>query len=309
MHDNSPPARRGLPKPPWLKIEHTKNQDWNDLHEQIRLRGLHTVCQEAACPNIKECWSARTATIMILGDVCTRGCRFCHVKTGNPGGFVDAREIRNASELVGLMRLRYVVITSVDRDDLEDHGAGHFARVIEAIHRDHPEVHVEALVPDFGAEPVRMDVLAAARPYVVAQNMETVRRLTYPVRDVRASYEKTLACLDYYKRRHGLRTKTSLMVGLGETWDEILETLRDLRAVGTDIVTFGQYLQPTARHLPVVRYYTPEEFRALKRAAYEVGFAFVASGPLVRSSYKAADYLDFVEGRHEPQESEVHPQR
>lgn len=285
----------GKPKPEWLKIAHTKNQDWNDLHAQLKKRGLHTVCEEAACPNIRECWSARTATIMILGEVCTRGCRFCHVKTGNPAGLLDLREIANASQLVGLMNLRYVVITSVDRDDLEDHGAGHFAQVIERIHQDHPEVYVEALVPDFGAVEWRMDVLAQAKPYVVAQNMETVRRLTYPVRDIRASYEKTLRCLEYYKSQHQFRTKTSLMVGLGETLEEIAETLTDLRSVGTDIVTFGQYLQPTSRHLPVQRYYTPEEFRELKKLAYEKGFSFVASGPLVRSSYKASDYLDFVE--------------
>ncbi len=299
----------GKPKPEWLKISQVKNEEWNDLRSQLKRRGLHTVCEEASCPNIRECWSARTATIMILGDVCTRGCRFCNVKTGNPAGFVEAREILHASELVGLMNLRYVVITSVDRDDLEDHGAGHFARVIERIHCDHPEVHVEALVPDFDAVDWRMDILAQARPYVVAQNMETVRRLTYPVRDIRAGYEKTLRCLEYYKSRHGLRTKTSLMVGLGETLDEIRETLSDLRAVGTDIVTFGQYLQPSSRHLSVERYYTPEEFRELKKIAYEAGFSFVASGPFVRSSYKASDYLDFVEHRHGQEKHPVHSQR
>lgn len=293
--------RQNSAKPTWLKIEQTKNQDWNLLHGELKKRGLHTVCEEARCPNIKECWSARTATIMILGDVCTRGCRFCHVKTGNPQGLVELREIKNSSELVGLMSLRYVVITSVDRDDLEDHGAQHFANVINRIHADHPEVHVEALVPDFGAVEWRMDILASSQPYVVAQNMETVKRLTYPVRDVRASYEKTLRCLEYYKSKHNLRTKSSLMVGLGETLEELQETMRDLRSVGTDIITFGQYLQPTAKHLPVVRYYTPEEFRLLKKLAYEVGFSFVASGPLVRSSYKASDYLEYVEKKQDVQ--------
>ncbi len=281
------------PKPEWLKITSVKNEEWSDIRVQLKKRRLHTVCEEASCPNIHECWSARTATIMILGDTCTRGCRFCNVKTGNPAGLINHSEITGTSELVALMKLRYIVLTSVDRDDLKDHGAGHFAMVIERIHLDHPDVYVEALVPDFGGDEARMDILAASKPYVVAQNMETVRRLTHPVRDIRAGYDITLSCLKYYKEKHSMRTKTSLMVGLGEILDEIVATLDDLRSVGCDIITFGQYLQPTSRHLPVQKYYTPEEFRELKKIAYEKGFSFVASGPLVRSSYKAADYLEF----------------
>ena len=282
-----------VPKPDWLKIHGRRNDEFRELRLALKDRGLSTVCAEAACPNLTECWSLKTATIMILGDTCTRGCRFCNVKTGNPRGALDLKEIVHSVEMVGLMGLNYVVITSVDRDDLPDHGAGHFAAVVKAIQASYPKTKVETLVPDFGADPDRMLVLAASRPYVVAQNMETVRRLTHPVRDVRASYPTTLDCLEFYKSQ-GLTTKTSLMVGLGETVEEIAETLDDLRTVGTDIVTFGQYLQPTKHHLPVERYYSPAEFLDLKRLAYQKGFRFVASGPLVRSSYRASDFDEVV---------------
>jgi len=278
-----------VPKPDWLKIHGRRTDEFRELRLALKERGLATVCAEAACPNLTECWSLKTATIMILGDTCTRGCRFCQVKTGNPRGLLDVKEIVHTVEMVGLMGLNYVVITSVDRDDLPDHGAGHFASVVRAVHQAHPNTKVEVLVPDFSADPGRMRVLAASRPYVVAQNLETVRRLTHPVRDVRAGYATTLDCLDFYKKQ-GLTTKTSLMVGLGETLDEVSESLDDLRAVGTDVVTFGQYLQPTKHHLPVERYYSPAEFRELKKLAYGKGFRFVASGPLVRSSYRAADF-------------------
>ena len=278
-----------LRKPEWLKVQGRRNDEFRDLRLALKERGLATVCSEANCPNLTECWSQKTATIMILGDTCTRGCRFCHVKTGNPRGALDLKEIVHTVEMVGLMGLNYVVLTSVDRDDLADHGAGHFAAVIRALAANHPGTKVEALVPDFGADPERMGILAATRPYVVAQNLETVRRLTHPVRDVRAGYERTLGCLDFYKSQD-LTTKTSLMVGLGETFQELSETLDDLRAVGCDVVTFGQYLQHTVHHLPVERYYTPQEFLELKHLAYRKGFRFVASGPLVRSSYRAADF-------------------
>jgi lipoic acid synthetase len=278
-----------LRKPDWLTVQGRRNDEFRDLRLALKERGLATVCSEASCPNLTECWSQKTATIMILGDTCTRGCRFCHVKTGNPRGALDLKEIVHTVEMVGLMGLNYVVLTSVDRDDLEDHGAGHFAAVIRALAASHPGTKVEALVPDFGADPDRMRILAATRPYVVAQNLETVRRLTHPVRDVRAGYARTLDCLAFYKAQ-GLTTKTSLMVGLGETREELAETLDDLRAVGCDVVTFGQYLQPTVHHLPVERYYSPQEFLELKHLAYKKGFRFVASGPLVRSSYRAADF-------------------
>lgn len=283
-------------KPEWLKVKLPQGEDYQDIKNNMRSKGLSTVCEEAKCPNISECWSARTATVMILGDTCTRACKFCHVKTGNPKGFINTDEIENTSKMVSLMSLKYVVITSVDRDDLPDHGATHFANVVSRVHQDHPETKVEVLIPDFGGDEERMRILARSAPFVIAQNVETVKRLTHPVRDPRASYEKTLECLKFYKENYPeIQTKTSLMVGLGETWAEIQETLEDLRKNKVDIVTFGQYLQPSKRHLNVEKFYSPEEFEELKRMALKLGFKFVASGPLVRSSYKAADFLDYVE--------------
>ena len=283
-------------KPEWLKVKLPQGDDFKDIRNNLREKGLSTVCEEAKCPNISECWSARTATVMILGDTCTRACKFCHVKTGNPKGFINHEEIENTSKMVGMMSLRYVVITSVDRDDVADHGSGHFAAVVDRVHLDHPETKVEVLIPDFAGVEEFMHKLAKSNPFVIAQNLETVKRLTHPVRDPRAGYEKTLNCLQFYKTNYPhIQTKTSLMVGLGETWAEIQETLEDIRAHGVDIVTFGQYLQPSKRHLDVKKFYTPEEFEELKRMALKMGFKFVASGPLVRSSYKASDFLDYVE--------------
>ena len=283
-------------KPEWLKVNLPQGEDYKEIRDNMRTKGLATVCEEARCPNLSECWSARTATVMILGDTCTRACKFCNVKTGNPKGFINVDEIANTSEMVAMMNLRYIVITSVDRDDLPDHGAGHFASVIKRVHTDHPDTKVEVLIPDFAGDEERMRVLADANPYVIAQNVETVRRLTHPVRDPRASYEKTLGCLKFYKENYPhIQTKTSLMVGLGETWAEIQEALEDIRAHNVDIITFGQYLQPSKRHLNVEKFYTPEEFEELKRMSLKLGFKFVASGPLVRSSYKAGDFLDYVE--------------
>jgi lipoic acid synthetase len=283
-------------KPEWLKVKLPQGQDFKEIRDNLREKGLATVCEEAKCPNISECWGARTATVMILGDTCTRACKFCNVKTGNPKGFINKEEIENTSKMVALMSLRYIVITSVDRDDLPDHGAGHFAAVVNRVHKDHPQTKVEVLIPDFGVIEERMHLLAQSNPYVIAQNVETVKRLTHPVRDSRASYEKTLECLRFYKTNYpNIQTKTSLMVGLGETWQEIHETLEDLRAINVDIITFGQYLQPSKRHLNVEKFYSPEEFEELKRMALKLRFKFVASGPLVRSSYKAADFLDYVE--------------
>ena len=285
-------------KPEWLKVKLPQGEDFKDIRDNLRAKGLATVCEEAKCPNISECWSDRTATVMILGDTCTRACKFCNVKTGNPKGFIDHNEVENTSKMVSIMSLRYVVITSVDRDDVPDHGAGHFAAVISRVHQDHPQTKVEVLIPDFGVVPERMHTLAKSNPFVIAQNIETVKRLTHQVRDRRAGYEKTLECLKFYKTHYPeIQTKTSIMVGLGETWKEIQETLEDLRTVGVDIVTFGQYLQPTKRHLNVDRFYTPDEFEELKRMSLKMGFKFVASGPLVRSSYKAADFLDYVESK------------
>jgi lipoic acid synthetase len=299
---SSQSSQSPIRKPEWLKITHRREDEYREIRLSLRAKGLHTVCEEAACPNLNECWSKKTATLMILGDTCTRGCRFCNVKTGHPKGFIDPMEIDHASEMVALMKLDYLVLTSVDRDDLPDHGAGHFAAIINRIKNDFPNTKVEALVPDFGGDLERMKTIVDSAPFVVAQNMETVRRLTHPVRDIRAGYELTLKCLDFYKK-NGMRTKTSLMVGLGETLDELEETMKDLRSVGVDVLTFGQYLQPTKAHWPISRYYSPREFSELQRTAYKLGFAFVASGPLVRSSYKASDYLAFVEGKNQQGEN------
>ena len=299
---SDPQAVPRLAKPDWLKITHRRADEYRELRLSLREKGLHTVCEEAACPNLNECWGSRTATLMVLGDTCTRGCRFCNVKTGHPRGIVDPKEVENASLMVKMMNLNYLVLTSVDRDDLPDQGAGHFAAIIRRIRQDHPQTKVEALVPDFSGDPKLMQILVDSEPFVLAQNLETVRRLTHPVRDIRAGYELTLDCLAFYKAQ-GCRTKTSIMVGLGETVDELEEAMDDLRRVGVDVLTLGQYLQPTKAHLPVKKFYTPQEFTLLKHTAYKKGFAFVAAGPLVRSSYKAADYLTFLENRTTGQET------
>ncbi|MBI2522538.1 MAG: lipoyl synthase [Bdellovibrio sp.] len=292
------PSLSPIKKPDWLKIRMQHTDEFRQIKQNIKEKKLFTVCTEASCPNIHECWAAKTATIMILGDTCTRACKFCHVKSGNPKGLIDRQEIENAVEMVGIMNLAYVVITSVDRDDLPDQGSGHFAAVIEKIRATHTTTKIEVLIPDFSAEPAHMHRLAQSRPFVIGQNIETVEHLTHEVRDRRAGYKKTLDCLAFYKTHYPqIATKSSLMVGLGEGQEEIFATLKDLRRVNVDIVTLGQYLRPSMRHLPVVKYYTPQEFEEMKEKAYSLGFSFVASGPLVRSSYKAAEYLKFIEAR------------
>tara|TARA_B100000925_G_scaffold8886_1_gene6343 strand:- start:6380 stop:7360 length:981 start_codon:yes stop_codon:yes gene_type:complete len=283
-------------KPEWLKVPLPSGDNYKNVKKDLREKKLWTVCEEASCPNLSECWSKKTATMMILGGTCTRACKFCHVDTGNPKGFLDKSEPQNAADMVGTMGLKYIVITSVDRDDLKDFGAGHFAEVVTKVNSLHPETLVEVLIPDFDAVEEHMHTLAKSNPFVVAQNVETVKRLTRRVRDPRAGYEKTLSCLDFYKKNYPhISTKTSIMLGLGETKDEVISCLKDLRGIGVNIVTFGQYLRPTKNHLPVENYLTPAEFDEFKSISYEMGFDFVASGPLVRSSYKAADYLDHLE--------------
>jgi lipoic acid synthetase len=288
------------PKPRWLKMPLPKGGNYNMLQKNLAERGLFTVCQEAKCPNIGECWDKKTATMMILGDTCTRACKFCHVKTGNPKGLVNLEEIEKASQMVGMMALKYLVVTSVDRDDLADYGAGHFAAVVKRIHQDWPETKVEVLIPDFNGEAKHMRTLADSNPFVIAQNLETVERLTYPVRDRRAGYKKTLDVLAFYSQNYPhIVTKSSLMVGLGESIEELDMAMNDLHSAGVRIITFGQYLQPSVRHLKVVRYYKPSEFEQLKHMALDKGFEFVASGPMVRSSYKAADFLEYLEQKNQ----------
>lgn len=285
-------------KPRHLKARIPKGDNFLQVKKSLRERNLFTVCEEAKCPNLGECWADRTATMMILGDTCTRACKFCHVKTGNPKQWVDLQEPQKASEMVAMMGLKYLVVTSVDRDDLPDLGAGHFAAVVNQIAKDHPDVKVEVLIPDFSAKSEHMHTLAKSDPFVIAQNLETVERLTHPVRDRRAGYHQTLEALEFYRDHYNhIATKSSLMVGLGETKDELVQSMIDLHKVGANIITFGQYLRPTMAHLEVQKYYEVDEFDHLKKIAYDIGFDFVASGPMVRSSYKAADYLKFLENK------------
>lgn len=258
------------------------------MNRRLRRLRLHTVCEEARCPNQGECFGHGTATFLILGDICTRACRFCAVRTGNPRGALDPDEPSRVAEAAREAGLRYVVVTSVDRDDLADGGAGHYAATVEAIRRVLPEVLVEVLIPDYLDD--RLSTVLRARPHVLGHNVEVVRRLTPIVRDRRASYDRSLTVLRQARSRApDLVTKSSLMLGLGETEDEVLETLRDLAEAGVRAVTLGQYLQPTRHHRPVVRFWTPGEFDRLAGLARAMGFAFVASGPRVRSSYRAAE--------------------
>jgi lipoyl synthase len=286
------PVPRGA-KPPWLKVRLPSGDAYQAVKATVKEHRLSTVCEEAMCPNLAECWNAGTATIMLMGSVCTRACRFCAVDTGNPRGRLDPDEPRLAAESVFLMGLTYVVLTSVDRDDLPDGGAAHYASCVRAIKARNPATAVEALTPDFGGVHEHVRLVLDAGIEVYAQNLETVRRLTHPVRDPRAGYDQTLSVLAYAKRaRPDVLTKTSLMLGLGETDDEIVEALHDLRAIGVDVVTFGQYLRPTAAHLPVERWVTPAEFDAVRRRGLAMGFLEVVSGPLVRSSYRAERALE-----------------
>ncbi|MCR9191869.1 MAG: lipoyl synthase [Gammaproteobacteria bacterium] len=277
-----------LPKPEWLRITASATPAYMAVKKQVEKHQLATVCQEAKCPNMAECWSHGTATIMLMGAVCTRACRFCSVDTGNPKGWLDVNEPENTAKTVALMNLDYVVLTSVNRDDLPDGGAAHYASAIRAIKNNAPKTRVEALTPDFQGVHQSIETLLDSGVDVFAQNVETVERLTHPVRDNRASYHQTLDVLAYAKQyRPEVLTKTSLMLGLGETMTEIIQTMDDLREKQIDILTLGQYLQPTQNHLPIARYVTPEEFNLLRDIGLEKGFFEVASGPLVRSSYRA----------------------
>jgi lipoic acid synthetase len=277
-------------KPAWLKVRAPGGSEYRRLKQMLRKLDLHTVCEEARCPNVGECWSAGTATVMILGDTCTRGCRFCAVKTGNPRGGVDPREPEHVARALSELELKYAVLTMVDRDDLLDGGAEHVALTVQAIKRRRPSMLVETLVGDFRGSHSAIDVVVEARPDVFAHNLEVTRALTGVIRDARCSYDRSLDVLRHAKERAPERlTKSSLMVGLGETDEEILEAMRDLRAARVDIVTLGQYLRPTPKHAAVERFVSPEVFARYEREGRQMGFQFVASGPLVRSSYHAAE--------------------
>jgi lipoic acid synthetase len=282
----------GVPlKPRWLKVDKVHGDRLYNIKRNLRADTLHTVCEEARCPNISECWNAGTATFMVLGDTCTRGCRFCAVKTGDPKGVVDDDEPDHVAGQIASMGLDYAVITMVDRDDLPDGGAAHVARVIKAIHSKSPRTLVEVLAGDFSANAECLSVVIEAGRglEVFAHNVETVERLTPRVRDARAGYRKSLLTLETSRvLRPQTLTKSAIMLGLGEDALEIAQTLQDLRSVGVDIVTIGQYLQPTRRHLRIKRFVHPLEFDYWKSYAESIGFKAIASGPLVRSSYKAA---------------------
>jgi lipoyl synthase len=283
------------PKPEWLKVRAPGGAAFKQLKEVSRQHGLATVCEEARCPNIGECWSGGTATFMLLGSVCTRGCKFCAVATGNPKMQLDPHEPEKIAAVVRDMKLSYIVLTSVDRDDLPDQGAGHFAETVRLTKRESPGLLVETLTPDWKGDAACIETMAEAGVDVLAHNIETVESLQRKVRDPRCGYAQSLKVLEQYKvrteaRGHRALTKTSIMLGVGETDDEVLQTMKDLLSVGVSVLTIGQYLQPTPTKLAVEAYVSPEKFSEWARIGEELGFAYVASGPLVRSSYKAGEY-------------------
>ena len=275
-------------KPPWLRVKLGGGKQYKKVKQTVHAHHLATVCEESHCPNIGECWSHGTATIMLMGAVCTRACKFCAVDTGNPNGWLDPDEPANAARSVQLMDLRYIVITSVDRDDLQDGGAQHYADCVAAIRSLNPNTAVEALTPDFCGDRSAISTVVNSGLQVFAQNLETVERLTHQVRDIRAGYHQTLEVLAYAKQiKPQVLTKSSLMVGVGETDEEVRTALQDLRDHQVDIVTLGQYLRPTANHLAIDRWVTPDQFTRYREWGLAIGFTEVASGPLVRSSYRA----------------------
>lgn len=279
-------------KPEWLKVRAPGGESYAKIKDMLGDLKLATVCQEAKCPNMGECWNGGTATFMLMGEVCTRGCKFCHIKTGNPKGQIDPFEPEKVAYSISQMDLHYVVITSVDRDDLPDQGSSHFARTVATIKKLSPEMIVEILTPDFRGDKTLVAELARSRPDVFAHNIETVERLTPGVRDPRAGYRQSLQVLLAVKQEDPrIYTKSSIMLGLGETDEEVMQALKDLREVGCDVVTFGQYLQPTQQHLKVVEYVHPDKFLYWKQTAESLGFLYVASGPLVRSSYRAGEFF------------------
>ncbi|NCF17165.1 MAG: lipoyl synthase [Haliea sp.] len=282
-----------LTKPDWLRIRIRGGETYEKVRGIVHEHRLATVCEEAKCPNLSECWTSGTATIMLMGDVCTRACRFCAVNTGNPKGWLDPEEPANTARSVQLMGLRYVVLTSVNRDDLPDGGAGHYAACVREVKQLNPDTAVEALTPDFLGVLADVETVVDSGIEVFAQNVETVERLTHPVRDPRAGYRQTLDVLAHAKaHRPDVLTKTSLMLGLGESDEEIGQCMDDLREANVDILTLGQYLQPTANHYPIVRYVSPDEFEQYRQWGLEKGFLEVVSGVFVRSSYRAEQVLE-----------------
>lgn len=286
-------------KPEWLKIRPPAGENYTQIKGMLRERGLHTVCEEAHCPNVAECWASGTATFMLGGDTCTRACRFCAIKTARIPPPLDPEEPYHIAESVATLGLHYVVLTSVDRDDMKDGGANHFATTIRELKKRNPKIIIEALVPDFRGDIEAIQTVVDSRLDVYAHNVETVKRLQYRVRDPRANYVQSLSTLRMAKAYaqtigHELFTKSSIMLGLGEDSEELVEAYQDLRSYDVDVLTLGQYLRPSMQHLPVERFYTPAEFDALKATAETHGFMYVASGPMVRSSYRAGEF--FLQG-------------
>ncbi len=282
---------RFSPKPPWIRVDLPTGERYAHLKEMLQSLKLHTVCEEARCPNMGECWGGGTATFMVLGDTCTRGCGFCAVKTKKTGVSLDPEEPVKVADSVKKMGLDYVVITSVDRDDLPDQGSGHFAQVVQEV-KQRTDSMVEVLIPDFSGRPDLIQKVVDSGPDVMAHNLETVKRLTPFVRDRKAGYDQSLSVLKTIKKLNpSLYTKSSLMLGLGETEEELKESFQDLRESGVDILTLGQYLQPSIKHLKVLDYISPAAFEKLKQEAESYGFLYVAAGPLVRSSYRAGEFF------------------
>ncbi len=284
-------TRSSPKKPPWLKVPFPGGERYSWIKKRAANLNLSTVCEEANCPNIGECWNGGTATFMLMGDTCTRGCRFCSVKSAKNPGALDPEEPKKLAETVKNLALKYVVLTTVNRDDLPDQGASHIARCIRSTQRACPEMLIEMLMPDFQGKIELVQQVINARPAVLAHNLETVRSLTDRVRDSRASYDQSLDVLRYLKQQcpDGY-TKSSLMLGVGESRTETLQAMKDLRDVGVDFLTIGQYLQPSKKHLKVEKFMHPDEFDELALQGDKMGFEYVASGPLVRSSYKAAEF-------------------
>jgi len=293
------------PKPVWLTVSPPKGQSYADLKELFRSLNLHTVCEEAHCPNVGECWGGGTATLMLMGDVCSRACRFCMVTPGKPMGVLDQFEPENVAFALSQMGLTYVVLTSVDRDDLPDGGASHFARTIQLVKEKNPGMLVEVLIPDFQGDLLDLKQVVGARPDVIAHNIETTMTLTPTVRDPRAHYWQSLSVLKNVKKLSAhVYTKSSIMVGLGETEEEVEQAMVHLRQADVDFLTVGQYLRPSQRHLKVVEYVKPEQFARYKTIGERLGFLYVASGPLVRSSYRAGEFfirtaIENARGRHQ----------
>ncbi len=292
MDAQTRPAPLHIGKPAWLKTPIPTGSTYFAIKKDLTQRKLPTVCEEAKCPNIGVCWNTRTATFMILGDTCTRACRFCHIKTGNPKGWLDTQEPEQVAQSAKGMNLAYIVLTMVNRDDLADGGAAHARQVIEAVRAGNPGIQVEFLAGDFQGHEAPLDTVLQSGLDVFAHNVETVQRLTPRVRDARAHYAQSLQVLDRVKKKApALFTKSAIMLGLGETREEIRETLQDLRAVDVDLITIGQYMRPTKQHLAIKEWVHPDIFAEIKQEALDLGFVAVASGPLVRSSYKAAEFF------------------